>query len=72
MKPLFLYISSQPEIGIEYKASYPTNAYEKARLRVAGWFLRIGCKLLLNNSTYQAITKGKDGNGYNTFEYSNF
>ena len=50
MKPLGLFISPYPQTGIEYKASYPTNLYQRLRLGVARTLIKLGYNLLLNNS----------------------
>jgi len=59
MKPLgwkAMYISPYSETGIEYKASYPTNLYQKVRLAVALKLMKWGYSLLLNNGTIKTET----------------
>ena len=56
MKPLEMYISPYPETGIEYKASYPMNLYQKVRLAVALKLMKWGYSLLLNNGTIKIET----------------
>jgi len=56
MKPLGMYISPYPETGIEYKASFPTNLYQKVRLAVALKLMKWGYSLLLNNGTIKIET----------------
>ena len=59
MKPLVwkaMYISPYSETSIEYKASYPTNLYQKVRLAVALKLIKWGYSLLLNNGTIKIET----------------
>ena len=56
MKPLEMYISPYLETGIEYKASFPTNLYQKVRLAVALKLMKWGYSLLLNNGTIKTET----------------
>ena len=56
MKPLGIYMSSYPTLGEKYKASYPTNLYQKVRLAIARCLIKWGRKLLLNNGTVEIRT----------------
>ena len=57
-----LYISPCPVRDTEYKASFPTNPYQKVRLGLARFLIKTGYKLLLNNGTVKITTGSSDIN----------
>ena len=58
-KPLGLYFSTCPQVGVTYKASFATNPWQGIRLWLARRFLRIGYRLLLNNGEVRIDTSLK-------------